>query len=271
MKSLIFILSIISTVRAVTFNCEFRFVESLNLFSTYSCDDPIVSNVNESENLTAVSGTHMSGKTNNDVKGLFINHVPHLTFIPRGIENFFPNLQALGSFNTSISTLNGDELEPFTNLYWFRFVNIHGFERVPGNLFSSNPSMRHVDFSNNNIKHVGENFLNNNTNMIRLEFDNNYCVNQSAKYTSIPPLIDHLRTNCTDIEVTTEEPSCGDFNEIICELQEQNLILMAKNEEMKEEIQVLNTKVDEMSTNMDKKLDEVLEGILELSTRPCGI
>ena len=53
---------------------------------------------------------------------------------------------------------------------------------------------------------------------------------------------------------------------------------------MKEEIMNLNTKINDMSTSMEAnfnelsqenaqmklKLDEVLEGILELSTRPCG-
>lgn len=304
MKSLILIFAIISATNAITFNCTFQFVATTNLPSTYTCNNAIVSNVEDGAYLRGVYGQHESGKSDSDVKYLFILHVTHLAVFPRGIENFFPNLEAIYIGNSSITSLSGDELEPFGNLFWLSFSRNADFERIPGNLFNSNPLMRHIQFYDNNIKHVGVNLFSSLTNLIFLDFRFNYCVHKwvSNNTAEIQVLINHLSTNCTDIEITTtttpltttlsttpmttttEQSSCGDTNEIICDLQEQNQILIETNAEMKEEIMNLNSKIDDMSTSMEEKfnelsqenaqmkqkLDEVLEGILELSTRPCG-
>ena len=88
----------------------------------------------------------------------------------------------------------------------------------------------------------------------------------------------------TTLSTTTEELTCGDSNEIICDLQEQNQALMAMNAEMKEEINELrvemgekfaelsdeNSQLSQENAEIKQKLDEVLEAVLELSTRPCG-
>ena len=86
MKSLIFTLALISTTRAVTFNCTFTYLSTENLSSTYSCYRPSVSNINESESLTAVYGHHGGGNSNVNVKALIIDDVTGLTFFPRAIE-----------------------------------------------------------------------------------------------------------------------------------------------------------------------------------------
>lgn len=106
------------------------------------------------------------------------------------MENFFPNLEALQLWSTGLSTLTGDELVPWVNLFWFQLYYSPRFERIPGNLFDSTPLMKHIGFHANNIKHVGENFLSNQPNLIFLSFGRNYCVNQTAynNYTEIQSL-----------------------------------------------------------------------------------
>lgn len=90
-----------------------------------------------------------------------------------------------------------------------------------------------------------------------------------------------MRTNCTDIDdttttpiTTTEELSCGNSDEIICDLQGQIKELKDEVTEIKSINNEMIGKLAELSqenAQIKRKLDEVLEGILELTTRPCGI
>ena len=112
-------------------------------------------------------------------------------------------------------------------------------------------------------------------------------------------MIANLRTNCTDIEepsstttqittIPTEEPSCGDINDVICNLEEQNQILMQQNSEIKLQVEDMSGTINDLveknaemseklvelseeNSQIKQMLNEVLEGILELSTRPCRI
>lgn len=118
-----------------------------HLPTTYSCYKLSVSN--ESETLSSVNGIHMNGKSNHDVGFLWLESALEFTKFPRGIENFFPNLIALGVQLGYISSLIGDELLPFSNLTWF-VLNHNTVERIPGNLFASTPKVRSVWFNNNN-------------------------------------------------------------------------------------------------------------------------
>lgn len=270
MKSLIFILAIISTTHAITFNCSFE-IRTVQI-PLYSCQNAIVSKVDEGEILTAVYGRHMSGKTNNDVQFFYIYDAYHLPFFPR-TENFFPNLEAIFIQQINITTLSGDEVAPFANLFFFR-LDFSPLERIPGNFFDSNPLMQHIDFWMNNIKHIGANFLSNLPHLNILDFTNNYCVNSVASdsVAEIQSLIEHLRTNCTDIK-----PSCGDTNEIVCNLQEQIKEMKIEvteirtiNEEMSEKLIELshsNAQLSEENAQIKLKLDEVLKGIEELLAR----
>lgn len=205
MKLLLIILAIFATSRALTFNCEFRIAPYGDFPTVYSCDNAIISNIREGEVLTAVYGVHMRGKSNDDVKGFVTRNLPHLTFFPRAMENFFPNLEGISITHSNIHTLAGDEL-PFPNLYFFDFSWNRNLERIGGNLFDTTPQMVLILFGENNIKFVGENFMSNliYEDWLYLDFLQNYCINQFANTVpNIQALIKNLRTNCTDIDITT--------------------------------------------------------------------
>lgn len=253
MKSLILILAIISTARAVTFNCTFAFWSSSNLPTVYTCYFPEVSNFDEGEIVTAVDGWHRTGKSNVDVKALLIQDVPHLSFFPRGLEKFFPNLEAFYIRNSSISALTGDELEPFKNLYWFQLAFSRNFERVPENLFDSKPLMRHISFYANNIKYVGENLFRNLPDLNYLNFQDNNCINKYAENNNeeIQALIEHLQSDCMDVTfLTAPSTECGELNEVICKLQEQNQALIALIAEMKEDVKGIKAEVTQVKNSL---------------------
>jgi uncharacterized coiled-coil DUF342 family protein len=166
--------------------------------------------------------------------------------------------------------------------------------------------------SNPSLTQVGSNLISSLQNLTYADFTNNGCIHQLATDASqIPALIENLRLNCTDFEdetttmatttnqnlptTTPENPTCGNLNEIICELEEQNQFLIQQNSEMKSEILEIRNEnleakeklnqISEDNSNMNEKLNqlaqensemkeiltEIMQGILDLTSRPCGI
>lgn len=282
MNNFILIVAFFATSRALELNCNNFIMREMNqLPMTYSCYLPELLRIEENQTVTAVFGIHIEGKSNLDVGMLYIRNYTSLEYFPRGIDKFFPNLIALAIDYCDINFLNGDEISAFPNLFWFVLNFNPNLIRIPGNFFSNNPNMATIWFAGNSIKQVGENLLSSLTNLNWASFLNNYCINRIA-FTSaqIPSIIETLASNCTDIQLTTTTtttvpPSnCGNLNEVVCKLQEQNQILLDDNSRMKSQIEEINTKLNILSQEnqeMNEKLDAILAGIVELASRPCGV
>lgn len=279
MKFLIIFVAIFSSTNSLILNCVFTTTGMNQLLPVYSCYGPRLSNIEENEIITEVKGNHASGKSNADVKLLYIRNHTNLSYFPRGIENFFPNLIALGFESCNISSLNGDEVEPFSKLEWFVIDRNSHLKRIPGNLFKNNPLLSSIWFSQNQISQVGENLLSSLTRLNFVSFLGNLCINEWANNsTQILPLIENLRTNCLEYDSitpsTTENPSCSDIEESICSLKSQTQLLMSKNEEINLRVNEMTAKIDELSSenkSIQIKLDAILKEILDLSARPCGL
>lgn len=255
MKFLIFIFAAISSTFAISFNCQYTSQYFNEIGTNYGCIKPTLSNIAATKELTAVSGTHESGRSNSDVRALYIYGQPELTYIPRGIEKLYPNLIGLIIINTNISSINGDELNGLPNLKHFQFTNNRKVERIPGNLFSKNPALIFVQFASNNIKHVGENILDGLTSLRYASFCYNYCASNIPESTyptlSIPALKEFLKKNCTDIQ-----PTCSELpvNEVVCKLQDQNKVLIEKNAALESQVNklILN------NADINQKLDRLI-------------
>jgi hypothetical protein len=266
MKSFILFFAIFASISAVTFDCIFYTRDFGTAGPQYTCYNPSLGSVYDSEELTDVFGTHEADKSNSDVTGLWVQNYAALTFYPRGIQNFFPNLKAIFFYNNNIRSLSGDELSTYQDLLLFG-ISINRFlERLPGNLFAQNSQVKELWMYENGIKYAGSGLLDGLQNLTSALFENNYCINLRAQNAEeVQEIIETLRNNCTDIETTTIPSSCGDTNEIVCQLQEQNQILIANNEEMNGKLDVLS----EENSQIKLLLEEVLEGISELQNRPC--
>lgn len=255
-KILILSLILISTASALTFTCLFR-MRTIYSLLYYTCDEPKISGINESENLTEVYGNHMTGKSNSDVTFLWIYRPQNLTFFPKNIEKFFPNLVSIIFTYTDIVSFIGDEFRAFPELFYVTLSNNKKLERIPGNLFEFNPLINDTRFHDCNLKYIGEGLFDGLKKLKFLDVLFNDCVDGFADNypTKMAKILETIRNNCTDIysttSTTTEAPSCSrDLNEIICNIQEQNRVLLQENVEIK------------------KNLNEVRELIVELASRP---
>lgn len=250
MKILILLLSFVASLTAISLECSF-FNYGWGTGTAYTCSTNQCI-FDDSQLLMNVTGVHLANYTNGDVKVvIFLSVCQTLDFIPRGMELFFPTLIGLHFQYTNISTLSGDELYEHENLEWLVLAD-QRITHIPGNFLSHNPRIQDLWFDVNRISSVGEDFLTSLENANTVIFEGNVCINMNANSPSqIPALIDSLRVNCAETtststtEASTEEPTC-DLNETICELKLQNKVLM-------------------------QKMETMMEMILELSTRPCGL
>lgn len=207
----------------------------------------------------------MGNRTNDDIDVISLERT-NLTFIPQGLEHFFPNMIGIYMFNTSLAVLNGNELNKYVNLTWFA-VEESLLERVPGNFFDFTPNVVSIWFIECKINHLGANLFQplNITALKLLSFVNNVCINEYAfgdsnNNTAIRRLIDNVISKCPDIqETTTEGSKCweGDLDEMICSLIDRDAHLTSYIKDLEGRINrleelVLYRTTDTPSTSFDK-------------------
>jgi hypothetical protein len=122
MKAIIVLPLLFSTITAINIACIYRTGLFFKPFGEqYTC---IAKNVTSKEvkSLEEVTGAHMDGKSNADVKQIIFGHwsACDLDYVPQNIDKQFPNFIGLGfSIECVFKTLTGDELNDYHNLEWF--------------------------------------------------------------------------------------------------------------------------------------------------------
>lgn len=216
MKILLLLLTIAS-VSGIYIECDF-YDDSLNVIGeVYTCHTISMNFSGNSTHITGYSGQHLSGRSSADVKAVYLES-NDLRVVPKGLLNFFPNKIALFIAHSHVVTLIGDELVEYPNLQWWAIGGTNVF-RVPGNLFASNPQMRYIGFSLNQIEHVGDGFLDN-LKYLEEVFWYEPCIAHWAQNSSqIPALIEALRHECPDVtDASGVHVRCEFHNENIDEV-----------------------------------------------------
>ena len=115
--------------------------------SKYCCTVRNTLNIDSSEKaqIEAISGNHISGKTNDDEIYFWINSNGDVKYFPRGLENFYKNLKGILIIGTSIKEFHQEELKPFDKLEYFQ-LSTSSFEIVEEGLFDFNPNLETIIF-----------------------------------------------------------------------------------------------------------------------------
>jgi hypothetical protein len=124
MKNLIFLL-LFSTTNSLIIDCVFS---SDNIWEPnlhyYDCAVKSSQFGFRQNRLEGFTGTHVSGKSNRDVKGVyFVNNCDHIKTVPIDLDLFFPNLTGVSFLNCGIEELVGNELTQYKNLRVANFMH----------------------------------------------------------------------------------------------------------------------------------------------------
>lgn len=171
----------------------------------YSCEASVIFFGHE-RNLTQVSNNHMIGRNNSDVHLLIIRDQLQLSVIPRNINQFFPNLEAIMINNTRINEFSRIELEGLANLKQFHFGDAL-VTKLGNDLFIENPLMDSIRFENNPIQHIAQQIFDHLRSLVRLTFINTTCVDDlvATNRTGVLNTMFQVIVNCPPTIAMVEE------------------------------------------------------------------
>lgn len=199
-RFLVFLLSILSTVNSIVLNCDFKYLTDLEDQSrdVYACFSMDLANTLQGASLHYVTNLHEQGQRDRDVK-IFTVRKQICSFVPMRIENFFPFLQELEIDSSGLRKVSRDN---FANLPQLKTIILPGnnLEHLPGDLFSKNPRIMHIDVSKNRIKSIGHELFENLYQLDFLNFNDNICFEGMEKFeTDVILIRDEVVANCSAI------------------------------------------------------------------------
>ncbi|KAG5669547.1 hypothetical protein PVAND_017434 [Polypedilum vanderplanki] len=231
------VLILFDAVESFTANCNYKVSSYVIINSVYEChifDIPITS---ENKDIS-VTGSHLSGRNNNDVTSIWIVSDWTLTFFPKNFSNFFPNIKVISIYYLSIEALYGDELNEFPNLELFEIISSN-LTTISSRLFEKTPKIRVINFSYTSLERVGHDLFTP-LNVLQIKWLAFYgnCINQyewSYNQTAILSIIDELLEKCPfddeenffttiSLATTTEKNlACTDRNieYLVCDLKNE--------------------------------------------------
>ncbi|KAG5668293.1 hypothetical protein PVAND_016240 [Polypedilum vanderplanki] len=226
--------------------CDFVLIGNL-----YMCISTLRESITDNT-VTNITGNHAPGKNNNDVNMIFIADQNFLDNFPRGISNFFPNLNFFTLDRSAISILYGDEIDEFPLIETFS-VQKSALKKIHNGLFEKTPNIKFIYFDNNQIEEVGHDLFTplNISQLNKVDFNGNNCIDAHANNTaSILTLIEELRTHCVLNEAISttiateptipEQCEVENIKDAICDLQNDVERLRIKIEHNEIDIYGLN-------------------------------
>lgn len=90
--------------------------------------------------ITSVSGTHSTGKDNDDIRGLSIVS-KIVNFFPKGIEIFFKNIQILHIYSSNLQEITQSDISVFPKLI-FLHLTYNNLKVLEQGLLDFNPKLR---------------------------------------------------------------------------------------------------------------------------------
>lgn len=202
LKAILIFMLFCSCTQSVVFDCEFSIRSWTIGGSTYTCT-PKISGTGYT--LAEVRGTHLNGKTNNDVEVLSAEGQV-LNRVPSNLNSFFPNLQTIRLFDTHLQNVTSDDLRQFPDLVIFSSWH-NDLVSLDGDLFRYTPKLHFVRFYNNSLELVGNDLLTNLSELEEANFEYNPCVNIAANTPeAIQDLNRLLPVLCSPVVDTTTLP-----------------------------------------------------------------
>jgi hypothetical protein len=164
----------------IVLNCNFQdfqnyWDEQSNYGTRYTC---VVNNLRTSlqdRKVTGVAGVHLNGKTNSDVKQVFISE-QNCPYLPLDLGYKFNNLEVFYAMRSKVEELTGDELNGMNKLKIFD-VSHNLITNLTANFFKGHKTIEIISFYECRLRFVEEGALDHLVNLQQGHFDLNKCIN----------------------------------------------------------------------------------------------
>lgn len=195
-----FYLSIITLITikkydATILECEFKTYDDSHWGTRYTCIAKNFKTTLSDRTITEVNGLHENGKTNADVRRLFIKK-QSCSYLPLNIASQFPNLEILYVMNSNVQHLFDGDLDGLTNLKVFD-VSHNPIEQLGKDFFQNCVTIEKLSFYNCHLKFIDAKALDPLVNLKLGVFDNNVCFDsRGADASGIRELKAQVRRYC---------------------------------------------------------------------------
>lgn len=179
-KTLLSAILMTCVAMGVKIDCEFGMIShsrSSSSVDTYCCTirDMDVNNDNDIvENNVMEMQHHLGGMTNNDVKGLIIEHQKVIN-VPDGISQIFPNLEFIRIIHSGVKTISVDDFKGLAKLRELDFSN-NEIEELEDGIFTDNELLEMISFKSNEIKIISRNVFKNLEKLHQILLNGNECI-----------------------------------------------------------------------------------------------
>ena len=182
-----------SMTTSVEISCSYSIQNYYILWQIYSC---VITSVTSAEDEFAnIIGTHTTGKTNEDVMGLY-GTTGTIQKFPKGLERF-KNLKVIYLYNGQIKELHSDDLQYLPELVELYFDN-NKIEVIEEGTFKFNLKLVAISFKNNRIYHISANVFDHLSSLTYLWLNGNICPNSVARNdrNAVLSLIETAKNSC---------------------------------------------------------------------------
>lgn len=178
---------------ALKFHCTFEIRTWNDLGEIYICSatSEVTATTTSSISLEEVVGNHLSGKSNEDVKGVVTYRSSEFTQIPLGMETFFPDLKLIQFWYGNISSVVAEHLRPFPNLVYLS-LPVNHITSLDTDLFKYTTKIKDFVIPSNKIQRVGENIFSNLPELRWVNFLSNPCF---SYYADTPEQLQYLKNS----------------------------------------------------------------------------
>lgn len=218
------LLSPLFTSAATQMECEF-FIDTRNF---YGCDVKTLQiNSIKDRSISEVTGSNLLNKSFSDVV-YFASHQKIVKFFPRNLENFFPKLQTISIYNSSLEEIEKKDLQPFWDLRKLMLYH-NKIEVIQADLFEFTPKLILICLQFNRIKFVESGAFEKLPNLVLLHFHSPCKTGDGFNRRIVKELIGEIYENCNDRGMISEEERILMENE---ELKKNLTILENKNKNL---------------------------------------
>lgn len=166
--------------------------------------------------VTDVTGEHIPGKANTDVKKLYIKKL-NCAYLPLNVGKFFKNLETLYVMKSNVQHLIDGDLDGLTNLKVFD-VSHNPIESLSSGFFKGHDTIEIISFYDCNLKSIAADALTPLTNLREAHFQYNVCVD-FYDTSNIFQLVREIKRNCG-----SERPAPDLKNSKLCDLESMSFM-----------------------------------------------
>lgn len=177
-------------------NCRFEISESVEFVGeVYACNVGAIHVEAPNMTLERVDGSHMDGKSSNEVKAMIVVSQV-LQYIPKGLGETFKNLEVLHILSSELKEITKEDLKQFPNLKSL-WVNDCNLVHLESGLLQFNPKLKEVRFQYNEIISIAADIFEPLKDLEKADLGANSCIsNRAYDRKQLEGLLRDITRNC---------------------------------------------------------------------------